>query len=165
MRKAYSKRAGAEVFALAPEQIDIFKGAGYDTPTAEEAIADAGAIKLIPPEGKRAYVVFDFAKGEFFLRVRTCTLKSSELAGFVSELVQAAITKRAVESADPDRPKAEPTSAATASPLGTLITETLKKSLLGGLTASAVASHPAAGGDSRAVNFNPAATSGEEVSE
>lgn len=60
MKKVYSQKASTEVFALAPEQLAVFKSAGYETPTAEEAIADAGAVKLTPPEGKRAYVAFDF---------------------------------------------------------------------------------------------------------
>lgn len=78
MKKVYSQKASTEVFALAPEQLVIFKSAGYETPTAEEAIADAGAVKLTPPEGKRAYVAFDFKKGEFFVRVKTCTLRGNE---------------------------------------------------------------------------------------
>ena len=44
MKKVYSQKASTEVFALAPEQLVIFKSAGYETPTAEEAIADAGAV-------------------------------------------------------------------------------------------------------------------------
>ncbi|MDY2976452.1 MAG: hypothetical protein SOR90_02810 [Oscillospiraceae bacterium] len=32
MKKVYSKRIGTEVFALAPEQLDVFKKAGYKTP-------------------------------------------------------------------------------------------------------------------------------------
>lgn len=46
MKKVYSQKASTEVFALAPEQLAIFKSAGYETQTAEEAIADAGAVRL-----------------------------------------------------------------------------------------------------------------------
>lgn len=131
MKKVYSQRAGTEVFALAPEQLEAFKSYGYETPTAAEAIADAGAIKITPPEGKRAYVAFDFKKGEFFVRVRTCTLRGNEVGGLVGEIVQAAITKSMVERADPDRPKAEPAQKAGASPLVSAFLEELKKALAG----------------------------------
>jgi hypothetical protein len=156
MKKAYSKRAGTEVFALAPEQIAVFRAAGYETPTEAEAIADAGAVKLTPPESARAYVAFDFKTGEFFVRVRTCTLKGNEVGALVGEIVQAAVTKRRAETADPDRPKAEPTSAADGaakpSALGNAIGEALKKALLAALSASADTPAPAA------------TTEGEEVS-
>lgn len=113
MKKAYSKRIGTEVFALAPEQLDIFRKAGYQTPTPEEVIADAGAAFVTPPEDKRAYVVFNFQKGEFAVRVKGCTLKGEETPAFVGELVQAAVVKRLAEAADPDRPKpAKPEGAA-----------------------------------------------------
>lgn len=147
MKKTYSQRAGTEVFALSLEQLEVFRKAGYDTPTAAEAIADAGAVKLTPPEGKRAYVALDFKTGEFFVRVRTCTLKSSEVGGLVGEIVQAAITKRLAEGADPDRPKAAPAAGQTsplgaslsgvsaASPIAALFTEAIKNALLGTLTA------------------------------
>ena len=130
MKKAYSKRAGAEVFALDAAQLEVFKKSGYEVSTPEEAIADAGEVKLVPPEGKRAYVVFNFKTGVFSVRVRTCTLKNGKETGeLVGEIVQAGILKRLAESADPDRPKAEPSAAGTASPFASLITEALKRSL------------------------------------
>lgn len=164
MKKTYSQRAGTEVFALSPEQLEVFRKAGYDTPTAAEAIADAGAVKLTPPEGKRAYVAFDFKTGEFFVRVRTCTLKSSEVGGLVGEIVQAAITKRLAESADPDRPKAAPagqpstlgaslSGVSAASPIASLFTEAIKNALLGTLTAPPSPATP------------PAEAASEEVTE
>lgn len=165
MKKTYSKRAGTEVFALSPEQIEVFEKAGYETPTVAEAIADAGAVKLTPPEGKRAYVAFDFKEGVFFVRVRTCTLKSNEVSGLVGEIVQAAITKRLAENADPDRPKASPAAGqasplgaaqsgvSAASPFGALFAEAIKSALLGALTTPPSPATP------------PAATASEEVSE
>lgn len=132
MKKVYSKRAGAEVFALSPEQLAVFQKYGYKTSTPEEVIADAGAIALEPPEGARAYVVFNFKTGVFAVRVRTFTVKNgSEIGAVVGEIVQAGITKRLAETADPDRPKAEPIAAGAGSPLASLITEALKKSLSG----------------------------------
>lgn len=59
MKKVYSKKVGGEVFALAPEQLEVFRNAGYQTPAPEEVIADAGAAMLTPPEDKRAYVVLN----------------------------------------------------------------------------------------------------------
>ena len=106
MKKVYSQKASTEVFALAPEQLAIFKSAGYETQTAEEAIADAGAVRLTPPEGKRAYVAFDFKAGEFFVRVKTCTLRGNEYSALVKELIEAALLRGQVVQADPDRPKA-----------------------------------------------------------
>lgn len=44
MKKVYSKKVGGEVFALAPEQLEVFRNAGYQTPAPEEVIADAGAL-------------------------------------------------------------------------------------------------------------------------
>ena len=161
MKKVYSQKASTEVFALAPEQLAIFKSAGYETPTAEEAIADAGAVKLTPPEGKRAYVAFDFKAGEFFVRVKTCTLRGNEYGALVGEIVKAALLKGQAERADPDRPKAAaPSEGATASPFAALLTEGLKKSLLGSLMSAAFmqtaptappATPPAAGASSEEV--------------
>lgn len=131
MKKVYSQRAGTEVFALAPEQLEVFKSAGYETPSAEEAIADAGAVKLTPPEGERAYVAFDFKTGEFFVRVKTCTLRGNEYGALVGEIVKAAILKGQAERADPDRPKAAAPAAGASSPLASIITEALKKALGG----------------------------------
>lgn len=132
MKKVYSKRAGAEVFALAPEQLEVFRKSGYETSKLEEVIADAGAVVLAPPEGSRAYVVFNFKKGVFSVRVRTCTLANGKETGaLISEIVRAGMTKRLAETADPDRPKAEPAAAGTASPLASIITEALKKALGG----------------------------------
>ena len=157
MKKVYSQKASTEVFALAPEQLVIFKSAGYETPTAEEAIADAGAVKLTPPEGKRAYVAFDFKAGEFFVRVKTCTLRGSEYSNLIKELIEAALLRGQVVQADPDRPKAAPAEGANVSPFVSLLTESLKKSLLGSLVGAAFmqtpptapsASSPAAGASS-----------------
>ena len=78
MKKVYSKKVGGEVFALAPEQLEVFRNAGYQTPAPEEVIADAGAAMLTPPEDKRAYVVLNLKSGEFAVRVRSCTLKGNE---------------------------------------------------------------------------------------
>lgn len=146
MKKAYSKRAGAEVFALAPEQLAVFQQSGYKVSTPEEVIADAGTVKLEPPEGKRAYVVFNFKTGAFSVRVRTCTIKNGKETGeLVSEIVQAGILKRLAENADPDRPKAEPSAAGTASPFASLLTEALKKSLSGIVPTAAPAPAPEEG--------------------
>lgn len=132
MKKVYSKRAGGEVFALSPEQLNVFRQSGYKTPTPEEVIADAGAIVLEPPEDKRAYVVFNFKTGVFAVRVRTCTIKDGkEIGAIVGEIVQAGITKRLAENADPDRPQTEPSAAGASSPLASLLTEALKKSFTG----------------------------------
>ena len=60
MKKLYSKKLGGEAFALDAAQLDTLKKAGYTVPSPEEVIADAAAVKIEPPEGKRAYVVFDF---------------------------------------------------------------------------------------------------------
>ena len=157
MKKVYSQKASTEVFALAPEQLAVFKSAGYETPTAEEAIADAGAVRLTPPEGKRAYVAFDFKAGEFFVRVKTCTLRGSEYSNLIKELIEAALLRGQVVQADPDRPKAAPAEGANVSPFVSLLTESLKKSLLGSLVGAAFmqtpptapsASSPAAGASS-----------------
>lgn len=157
MKKVYSQKASTEVFALAPEQLAIFKSAGYETPTAEEAIADAGAVRLTPPEGKRAYVAFDFKAGEFFVRVKTCTLRGSEYSNLIKELIEAALLRGQVVQADPDRPKAAPAEGANVSSFVSLLTESLKKSLLGSLVGAAFmqtpptapsASSPAAGASS-----------------
>ena len=140
MKKVYSQKASTEVFALAPEQLAIFKSAGYETPTAEEAIADAGAVKLTPPEGKRAYVAFDFKKGEFFVRVKTCTLRGNEYSALVKELVEAALLRGRVVQADPDRPKAAATAEANVSPFVSTLTDGLTKSLTEGLAKSLLGS-------------------------
>lgn len=160
MKKVYSQKAGTEVFTLAPEQLAVFKSAGYETPTPEEAIADAGAVKLTPPEGERAYVAFDFKAGEFFVRVKTCTLRGNEYSVLVSEIVKAAILKGQAVQADPDRPKAEP--GANASPFVALLTESLKKSLLGSLVGAAFGQAP----PTAPPDTSPAAgENGEEVVE
>ena len=36
MKKVYSKKLGGEVFALAPEQLELFRHAGYQTPAPAE---------------------------------------------------------------------------------------------------------------------------------
>jgi hypothetical protein len=121
MKKLYSKKLGGEAFALDAAQLDILKKAGYTVPSPEEVIADAAAVKIEPPEGARAYVVFDFKTGAFAVRTRTQTLTDNEVGGFVGEVVSAAILSKFVERADPDRPKeaapAAPAASATASPL------------------------------------------------
>lgn len=115
MKKLYSKKLGGEAFALDAAQLDILKKAGYTVPSPEEVIADAAAVKIEPPEGARAYVVFDFKTGAFAVRTRTQTLTDNEVGGFVGEVVSAAILSNFVERADPDRPKGA--ASATASPL------------------------------------------------
>lgn len=163
MKKVYSQKAGTEVFALAPEQLAIFKSAGYETPTAEEAIADAGAVKLTPPEGKRAYVAFDFKAGEFFVRVKTCTLRGSEYSNLIKELIEAALLRGQVVQADPDRPKAAaPGESANVSPFVSLLTESLKKSLLGSLVGAAFMQTPPT---APSASSPAAGASGEEVVE
>lgn len=118
MKKLYSKKLGGEAFALDAAQLDILKKAGYTVPSPEEVITDAAAVKIEPPEGARAYVVFDFKTGAFAVRTRTQTLTDNEVGGFVGEVVSAAILSNFVERADPDRPKgAAPAASATASPL------------------------------------------------
>lgn len=49
MKKLYSKQLGSEVYALAPEQLKVFASSGYEVPTPEAVIADAGAIRIVPP--------------------------------------------------------------------------------------------------------------------
>ena len=97
MKKLYSKKLGGEAFALDAAQLDILKKAGYTVPSPEEVIADAAAVKIEPPEGARAYVVFDFKTGAFAVRTRTQTLTDSEVGGFVGEVVSAAILSKYVE--------------------------------------------------------------------
>lgn len=118
MKKLYSKKLGGEAFALDAAQLDILKKAGYTVPSPEEVIADAAAVKIEPPEGKRAYVVFDFKTGAFKVRTRTQTLAESEVGGFVGEVVSAAILCGFVGRADMDNPKTDaPATPTTASPL------------------------------------------------
>ena len=115
--KLYSKKLGGEAFALDAAQLDTLKKAGYTVPSPEEVIADAAAVKIEPPEGKRAYVVFDFKTGAFKVRTRTQTLAESEVGGFVGEVVSAVLCGF-VERADMDNPKADaPATPTTASPL------------------------------------------------
>ena len=141
MKKVYSQKAGTEVFALSAEQLAVFKSAGYETPAEAEVIADAGAIKLTPPEGKRAYVAFDFKKGEFFVRVKTCTLRGSEYSVLIKELIEAALLRGQVVQADPDRPKAAaPEVGENVSPFASILTEGLKKSFTEGLAKSLLGS-------------------------
>lgn len=142
MKKVYSKKAGAEVFALAPEQLEVFRQAGYKTPAPEEVIADAGAALVIPPEDKRAYVVLNLKSGEFAVRVRACTLKGKEASALVGEIVQAGMVKSLAEKADPDRPKSAAPTAGQASPLAALFAEALKKTLTGTAGASSGPASP-----------------------
>lgn len=132
MKKLYSKKLGGEAFALDAAQLDILKKAGYTVPSPEEVIADAAAVKIEPPEGKRAYVVFDFKTGAFAVRTRTQTLKDSEVGGFVGEVVSAAILCNFVERADPDRQKAEaPAASASASHLVNMLRDAILRSASG----------------------------------
>lgn len=143
MKKVYSKKVGGEVFALAPEQLEVFRNAGYQTPAPEEVIADAGAAMLTPPEDKRAYVVLNLKSGEFAVRVRSCTLKGNEFSAVVGEIVQAGVLKRLAEQADPDRPKPAAPAAGASSPFVALFAEAIKKAFGGAETAGTAA--PAAG--------------------
>ena len=52
MKKLYSKQLGSEVYALAPEQLKVFASSGYEVPTPEAVIADAGAIRIVPQIGR-----------------------------------------------------------------------------------------------------------------
>lgn len=124
MKRVYSSKLKAEVFALAPEQLKIFAQSGYKTPDAAEIIADAGAAIIEPPANKRAYVVFNFKSGAFSVRVRGCTLKGSETGAFVGEVVQAALTAKLLENADPDKPKSADK---PASPIASAIVESIKR--------------------------------------
>ena len=83
MKKLYSKQLGSEVYALAPEQLKVFASSGYEVPTPEAVIADAGAIRIIPPAGKRAYAVFKFTTGAFVVRTSAETLTMQENGAFV----------------------------------------------------------------------------------
>lgn len=107
------------------EQLKIFAAAGYKTPKPEEVIADAGAAVVLPPDGKRAYVVFNGSTGAFSVRVKSDTLTPSAVGAFVGEVAAAAIICKQLEAADPDRPKAVQREAQdgqqTASPLKDLL--------------------------------------------
>ena len=118
MKKLYSKKLGGEAFALDAAQLDTLKKAGYTVPSPEEVIADAAAVKIEPPEGKRAYVVFDFKTGAFKVRTRTQTLTESEVGGFVGEVVSAAILMRFRRAGGHGQAESEmaPAAPATASP-------------------------------------------------
>lgn len=142
MKKVYSKKLGGEVFALAPEQLEVFRQAGYKTPTPEEVIADAGDAMVVPPENKRAYVVLNLKSGEFAVRVRACTLKGKESSALVGEIVQAGMVKSLVEKADPDRPKPEAPAEGAVAPLASIFTEALKKAIVGDTAAPTPAAAP-----------------------
>lgn len=107
MKKLYSKRIGGEVFALDAAQLNVFAKNGYEVPTPEAVIADAGAIRIIPPAGKQAYAVFNFETGAFSVRICSQTLRKREIGAFIGEVVQAAAVCTAAEKADPDRVKAD----------------------------------------------------------
>ena len=83
MKKLYSKQLGSEVYALAPEQLKVFASSGYEVPTPEAVIADAGAIRIVPPAGKRAYAVFKFTTGAFVVRTSAETMTMQEVGTFV----------------------------------------------------------------------------------
>lgn len=141
MKKLYSKKLGTEAYALAPEQLDIFRKNGYKTPTPAEVIADA-AVVIEPPEGKRVYVVFNCKEGVFSVRARTATLTSPEVGEFVGEVVGAALLCRFLENADPDRPKAA--ADAPESPFIKMLKDAFAKAAPGG-TSSAAETPPAPG--------------------
>lgn len=164
MRKYYSKRAGTEVYAPAPQQLETLKSAGYTVPNPEEVITDAGAVMLLPPEGRRAYVVFDRRTGEFAVRVWACTLKGNEYSGLVSELLKAAIEKRVAESADPDRPKASTAPAGAAPSTLAGIVSAAIKSALGGTQTGRGAAETQTGPSQGATDAGPLTESAEEVS-
>ena len=123
MKKLYSKKLGGEAYALDAAQLKLFAESGYATPTPEEVIKDA-AVRIEPPEGKRAYVVFDFKTGVFSVRARTATLTSREVGEFIGEVVQAALLCRFLEQADPDKPKA-PAEEVKLSPIAVMIKNAL----------------------------------------
>lgn len=120
MKKLYSKQLGSEVYALAPEQLKVFASSGYEVPTPEAVIADAGAIRIVPPAGKRAYAVFKFTTGAFVVRTSAETMTMQEVGTFVGEVVQAAIVCKLAENADPDRPKPEASGGQIASAVAAL---------------------------------------------
>ena len=93
MKKVYSKRIGGEVYALDAEQLKVFAKSGYEVPAPEAVIADAGAVKLLPPKGKQAYAVFNCETGVFAVRTSPATLKNGEIGVFVGEVVQAAMPR------------------------------------------------------------------------
>ncbi len=125
MKKVYSKFFGGELYALDVEQLKIFAQAGYKTPKPEDVIADAGAAVVLPPDGKRAYVVFNGSTGAFSVRVKSDTLNPAAVGAFVGEVVAAAIICKQLEAADPDRPKPAPREVQpgqqTAAPLNDLL--------------------------------------------
>lgn len=118
--KAVFKALGSEVYALAPEQLKVFASSGYEVPTPEAVIADAGAIRIVPPAGKRAYAVFKFTTGAFVVRTSAETMTMQEVGTFVGEVVQAAIVCKLAENADPDRPKPEASGGQIASAVAAL---------------------------------------------
>lgn len=65
MKKLYSKQLGSEVYALAPEQLKVFASSGYEVPTPEAVIADAGAIRIVPPGGKARVCGIQIHDGRF----------------------------------------------------------------------------------------------------
>lgn len=136
MKKVYSKKLGAEAYALAPEQLEVFRQAGYTVPKPEEVIADAGAAILTPPEGAKAYVVMNLKSGEFSVRVRGCTVKGGAVSALVSEIVRAGMVKTLAERADPDRPKTDNTASNAPTGLSGLIAAAIKRAASGSTAAS-----------------------------
>ena len=65
----------------------VFASSGYEVPTPEAVIADAGAIRIVPPAGKRAYAVFKFTTGAFVVRTSAETMTMQEVGTFVGEVV------------------------------------------------------------------------------
>lgn len=127
MKKVYSKKLGAEAYALAPEQLDLFEQLGYGVPAPGDVIADAGAATIEPPAGARAYVVMNLKTGEFAVRVRGCTLKGKDTSAFTGELAKALVLKSLVERADPDRPREHREGADKPGGLSGLLLEALKR--------------------------------------
>ena len=103
MKKVYSSKAKTTVYALSPEQLKVFRDAGYQTSTPEQVIADAANTRLIPPDGARALAIFDFNTGVFSVRVKTSILGPGETSNFVGEVVAADMLRLMAEQADPDR--------------------------------------------------------------
>lgn len=120
MKKLYSKQLGSEVYALAPGTVESIRVERVRSPTPEAVIADAGAIRIVPPAGKRAYAVFKFTTGAFVVRTSAETMTMQEVGTFVGEVVQAAIVCKLAENADPDRPKPEASGGQIASAVAAL---------------------------------------------
>lgn len=125
MKKLYSQKLKSEVYALSPEQLEKLRQNGYTVPRPEEVIADAGAVQIKPPEGKRAYVVLNFKTGAFSVRVRGAAYGIGEIGALVGDIINAGMVARFVENADPDRAPSDPGNKKP-SPIITAIVEGIK---------------------------------------